>query len=378
MTATRIKKMMIDPDVRDAPLVRRLLRNRGMIPYEFVHASSIQNVASSLTQGKQILWITRSPGGTVKSCPATNPPYLCCRYTTIHAMTQCPFDCTYCILQDYLENPLITLYADQDKILEEILKIKNDEPHRFFRFGTGELADSLALDGLTGLSTDYIKFFNTQKNALIELKTKSIQIENLIGLNPKHTIISWSLNPPEIIKREELHAASLQERLEAARRCQDAGYLLGFHFDPILRFEGREGAYRDLVQSLFHAIDPDRIVWISLGSLRFPPALKDVMTKRFPGSAILYEEMVRGLDGKMRYLRPIRIELYRKVFGWIREHAPDVFVYFCMESPAVWDAVFGHHPGSNADLDYRFARSVWDRFGEEVEMDCPQPSFYIK
>jgi spore photoproduct lyase len=377
MMFTPIKKILIDPAVHETELAVRVLRNRGNIPFEIVHPSSIQNEASSLIQGKQLLWITRTPGGLVKPCPATRPPYLCCQYTTIHAMTQCPFDCTYCILQNYLENPLITLYADQDAIFQDIAAVQQSEPNRFFRFGTGELADSLALDFLTGLSGDYIRFFNSRKNALIELKTKSVQIENLFGLNPKHAVISWSLNPPSVIRKEELRAAPLHVRLQAARRCQDAGYLIGFHFDPLLLFEGWQSAYDDLIRQLFLVVDPGRIAWISLGSLRFPPALMDVMAKRFPKSGIFYEEMIRGLDGKMRYVRPLRMELYRAVSGLIRECAPDVFLYFCMESPAVWNAVFGMHPASNAELDFWFARSVWERFRNEVEMDKPERMVFL-
>lgn len=373
MTACRIKKILIDPDVKGQPLVERVIRNRGNIPYERIYPSDVH----SLTEGKRLLWITHTPTGSVKPCPATNPPYLCCRYTTIHAMTQCPFDCTYCILQGYCDNPVVTFHADQNKIFREIRKLQESEPGRFFRFGTGELADSLALDALTGLSADYIEFFNKRKNALIELKTKSVQIDNLIGLDPRHAVISWSLNPPSVVRHEELHAPSLQNRLEAARRCQDAGYLLGFHFDPILRFEGWKEAYYALVRDLFRQVDPGRIAWISLGSLRFPPALKDVIVKRFPGTSILYEEMIRGRDGKMRYVRPLRIELYRAVSGWIRECAPDVFLYFCMELPAVWDAVFGGHPASNPDLDFRFAQSIHTRFGAEVDMDRPDRSVYV-
>ena len=120
------------------------------------------------------------------------------------------------------------------------------------------------------------------------------------------------------------------------------------------------------------------MTWISLGTLRFPPALKDVIAKRFPGSRILYDEMIRGLDGKMRCVRPLRVELYQAVTGWIREQAPDVFLYFCMESPPVWDAVFEEHPESNADLDFRFARHIHDRFADEIDMDRPEHSNYTE
>lgn len=372
-----VQRIWIDPEVRDAPLTERVLRNRGDIPFDVVPHSAVRQAVSSLQKGKQLLWITRTPGGPVKPCPATNPPYLCCRYTTVHAMTQCPFDCTYCILQDYLDNPVITLHAEQDLIFREIRTLQQDEPKRFFRFGTGELADSLALDDLTGLSRDYLRFFNTRRNVLIEFKTKSGRIENLIGPDPKHAVISWSLNPPSIVRKEELRTTPLTARLDAARRCQDTGYLLGFHFDPLLVFEGWRNGYRALIRNLFERIDPDRIAWISLGSLRFPPALKDVVLKRFPGTSILYEEMIRGWDGKMRYPRPLRVELYRALAGRIREHAPDVFLYFCMESPSVWQSVLGGAPASNAEFDFRFAQSIHSRFGREVDMDQPDASAYI-
>jgi spore photoproduct lyase len=42
------------------------------------------------------------------------------------------------------------------------------------------------------------------------------------------------MNPQQVIDLDEHGTASLSERLLAARRCQNAGYRLGFHFDPIV------------------------------------------------------------------------------------------------------------------------------------------------
>ncbi len=46
-------------------------------------------------------------------------------------------------------------------------------------------------------------------------------------------------------RRDEHGTASLSERLLAARRCQDAGYRLGFHFDPIVEYPNWEDDYED-------------------------------------------------------------------------------------------------------------------------------------
>jgi hypothetical protein len=106
-------------------------------------------------------------------------------------------------------------------------------PERSFRIGTGELADSLALDPLTGLSRHLVPFFAARANATLELKTKTDNVGELLDLDPRgRVVVSWSVNAPAIVAAEEHGTASLAERLSAARRVQEAGYRLGFHFDP--------------------------------------------------------------------------------------------------------------------------------------------------
>jgi len=154
-------------------------------------------------------------------------------------------------------------------------------------------------------------------------------------------VIAWSLNPPTIIKTEEHKCSTLKQRLEAARKCSKAGYKLAFHFDPVILHEGWEKNYKAVVDKVFDYVHAGNIFWISLGVLRFTPAGKTAIQKRFPNTSIIYEEMVPCQDGKLRYLQPVRIDIYRKMVSWIRSHDKLVYVYLCMESPAVWERVFG-------------------------------------
>ena len=64
----------------------------------------------------------------------------------------------------------------------------------------------------------------------------------------------------------------------------------------------------------------------------------------------MYGEFVPGLDGKLRYFKPLRIELFRKVASWIRGHAPDVPVYLCMEDDEVWRKALGFTPAEKGGL----------------------------
>jgi spore photoproduct lyase len=52
----------------------------------------------------------------------------------------------------------------------------------------------------------------------------------------------------------------------------------------------------------------------------------------------------------MRYFKPLRINLYRKIIACIRDHAPDAGVYLCMEDDEVWRESLGFVPGDVGGL----------------------------
>ena len=85
--------------------------------------------------------------------------------------------------------------------------------------------------------------------------------------------------------------------------------------------------------------DPQRVVWISLGTFRYTPALKDRMQDRF----YLYGEFVPCRDGKFRYLQRRRAGMYSFLVDRIRSRI-DAPVYFCMESADIWKKTRGTGP----------------------------------
>jgi spore photoproduct lyase len=100
------------------------------------------------------------------------------------------------------------------------------------------------------------------------------------------------------------------------------------------------------------------VVWISLGGFRYPPKLKVIAEDRFPKSKVFLGELFPGRDGKFRYLKEIRVEMYRKITGWLREVDPNLFIYLCMESKEVWERVFGWAPLSSRHLSQLFERRI--------------------
>lgn len=367
MKEPKITRIVVDEKVADQELVERYQKNNPDATVTRIELTEEHKEAmfrQEATPAKREILLTEKQGHTVKQCPGTDRTYRCCNYHVINQTSNCPIDCTYCILQFYLNNPVTTVYANSEKLLTEVKEKIATQPKRFFRIGTGELSDSLAFDSSSEFSRDIVNYFADLDNVLLELKTKSNRIENLLNLDHKgHTVVSWSVNPQVIIDAEEHKAASLQERLAAMAKVQEAGYKIGFHFDPLLFHEGWKQTYPELIKQLFQVVDPANVTWISIGSLRFPPEMKDKVLEKFPKSKIMFAELIRGMDGKMRYPKPLRLDMYRTVYDALHQYgSEDLFIYFCMESAEIWERVMGWSPDHNEHLDYLFAESLYRRF----------------
>jgi spore photoproduct lyase len=307
--------------------------------------SAVSEACAGSDRGTTLV-LMHYPGTFLKACQGSGAE-MCCNYHIASHAWNCHLECSYCILQSYLKSNALYVFTNIEDLLAETERTLLRDPDKIFRIGTGELADSLVLDHITAYSRRLIPFFASSANGILELKTKSDQIGNLENLSHGgHTIISWSLNSRSISRSEERKAATIDERLVAAAQCRKWGYRLGFHFDPIVYYEDWERGYREVVRDLFAAVSPDAIAWISLGALRFTPHLRDHIRERHPDSRLPYGEFVPGHHGKLRYFRPIREDIYRKMISWIREQSPRVTVYLCMENRLVWENCCPHGPRS--------------------------------
>ena len=89
------------------------------------------------------------------------------------------------------------------------------------------------------------------------------------------------------------------------------------------------------------------------------PDLKPIIQERFPKSKIVYEEFIVAEDGKMRYLKQLRVHIYKTLYKYIRKYSKDVTVYLCMEREDVWESVFGFKNFSNKKLIQLLDKSVF-------------------
>ncbi|MFP4384828.1 MAG: radical SAM protein [Spirochaetia bacterium] len=292
------------------------------------------------------LLITTSKGRVLSRCPGSKG-HQCCNYLTVDLYIGCGIGCTYCAMRGYLNFAPQTVQVDTENGIKTLRKTALKHSSRVIRVGSGEVGDSLLFDPIFRLNEDYITGVSDLRNVFFETKSKTAFVDHLLKIPGKgNAVIGFSLNPSAIIKKEEGLSASLEERLEAAAKANNAGYLVSFHFDPVISGPDWREAYRNVVEGIRALqLPPEKIAWISLGTFRYTKRLKEAMDTR----PYLMDEFIPCRDGKYRYLQKIRLEIYREMIENLRQ-ATNAPVYLCMESDAVWRKLYGSIPGEIPDM----------------------------
>ncbi len=245
----------------------------------------------------------------------------------------CPYDCQYCYLAGtpgVKYSPTVKIFLNLQGILNQIDKVASQltESTAFY---LGKLQDGLALDPLTGYCRIMIPFFARHKLARLILLTKSANVENLLDLNHQgRTILSWSLNPPEICRDFEKNVPSYEERIAAMQKCADAGYPLRAVIMPIIPITGWQNIYTNFLKTFLTTVPLERI---TLGQIcSYSGALR--LTERKLGKINPISdqlEKTKSNDGRFRFPLILRIEIYKHLTDTIRRFKPELQVSLCME-----------------------------------------------
>ncbi len=337
---SNIKGIFIDNQVKRSPITNNVSKNAGSIPIIYGDFSSLDD--RELKKG--YVYLVKYKGRFFKKCPGTKF-YNCCGYKIIHIGEGCPLNCSYCILKAYFSHNSIKVWANIEDLYMELDKVFSNR-EKFFRVGTGEFTDSLAIEYLTNYSKYLIEFLSQFKNVILELKTKVVDLSWIDAVkDPRLVLPAWSLNGIDVPLKEEMSTAPLEERLKAAKICAEMGFRVCLHFDPIIYYPGWERGYKETIEMIFDYIKPKDIAYLSLGSFRGMPYLFKFIEENWPDSDYIYfGEFIKGIDGKLRLFRPIRIKQFRFMVNLLRKYGVDKQIYFCMESDEVWRACLGYTP----------------------------------
>jgi len=281
-------------------------------------------------------------------CPVASPRTLCCNLQTLDAVDNCGYGCSYCSIQSFFDGKQISF----DKGFADKLKNLELDAEKIYHIGTGQSSDSLMWGNSHGVLDAVIDFAWANPNVILELKTKSANVSHLLRANaPKNIICTWSLNTPTLIHYEEHGTASLDKRLDAARKVADAGYLVGFHFHPIVHYDQWQQDYALVVERLSTLFKPQEVALVSMGTLTYIKSVIREIRKRAIPTQILKMPMV-DTNGKQSYPDEIKLSLFSHVYNSFPESwKTEVFFYLCMENHSLWKPVFGYEYASNSEFE---------------------------
>ncbi|MEM9424003.1 MAG: spore photoproduct lyase family protein [Spirochaetota bacterium] len=196
--------------------------------------------------GKNAAW--ESAGERILGlCPVASVKTRCCNLLTLDAIQQCGFGCSYCAIQHFYDEKSIQVHGDFAQKLERLRL----DPERWYHIGTGQSSDSLLWTEELGVLEPLIAFAERYPRVILELKSKSANVQNLLRRElPANMLFTWSLNPDSFVQHEELLTAPLDARLRSARALADRGAKVGFHFHPIVRYQGWKTEYAALASRL--------------------------------------------------------------------------------------------------------------------------------
>jgi len=251
----------------------------------------------------------------------------------------CYYGCKYCYLagtKTVWHSPTVKIFLNLDEMIEKMDKTaaQLSAPTAFY---LGKLQDGLALDPLTGYSRMLVPFFAKHEFARQVILTKSVDVEALLTLDHRgHTILSWSVNPPEIVSRFEENTPQIEERISAMKRCAEMGYPVRAVMMPIIPVPGWLEIYPAFVKSLLSEVNLSRL---TLGSICIYDNARNLMDMRLGRDNAIskgLQDKSIGADGRQRYPAILRIKLYRQIIRIVRALRLDLEIALCLEEPGVW------------------------------------------
>ncbi|MFQ6098374.1 MAG: spore photoproduct lyase family protein [Armatimonadota bacterium] len=261
----------------------------------------------------------------------------------LHTINGCPFRCHYCSFGGV--NRVLANIGEYCRHLDEWTAVAPQQ--RLYKWDNQ--TDVNCFEPEYGASKALVEWFAGREGKYLEIYAgKSDNVDHLLGLDHRgHTIIQWSIGGRTQCDLFEPRTASMEERIEAVRKCQQAGYICRYRFSPIIPVENWREEYRELIDLIYQRTHPDVISLCAFGWMDLDDA------RRCLDFSILDEEMVAAMEAAAPFVRergytagggrPLpheaRYVVFRFIIEEIRKHTDKTAVALCLETEEMWQAL---------------------------------------
>ena len=244
-------------------------------------------------------------------------------------MLNCIYDCEYCFLQGKHMSAHYLLFINYEDFFLEIkkkLKINNSQKNYFF---SGYDCDSLALDGITGFVDYFLPIFKKNKNAVLEIRTKSIQINKILKYKSfNNCVIAFSFTPEEVSKVTEIGVPTVSSRIAMMEKLSKAGWKIGLRLDPLIYHNNYKSNYKKLINKIFYNIGNESFHSVSVGAMRFPKSIYNKIERLYPDSTLLASAL-ESKKGMVSYHKNIEKEMIQYCRSYLAKYLPVEKIFQC-------------------------------------------------
>jgi len=272
-------------------------------------------------------------GSQLNGKVAMNPDMICRPAWRLHTMLGCPHHCVYCHF-----GQIVPIYVNMREYGRHLARLIEANPWQK-TFLYDDAAEALFPEPELGAVEEMVRCCQLFQDRYLVIHTKSANVDFLESLDHQgRCIMTWSMTSKAQSELTERGAATMDERVEAARRCASWGYPVRVKFKPIVPFRNWRDEAREMIRKTM-AVKLDNvsvftIAWMDVDELKacFSPEMLDPDLLREAEEA--KEEMTS------RSVRPyphrVRAEIYRFYVHEIRKYDQDVPITLCTEALDLW------------------------------------------
>lgn len=268
----------------------------------------------------------------------------------IHTICGCHFRCAYCSLG----NPIIVMMNIEELIDRLDETIANAPGQTLYQYDNG--TDTVCFEQEYGGSRLLIEYFAKRENEYLELYVgKSDNVDYLLDIDHRgHTVCCWSVSGETQSREFEWKTASMRERIESSRLCQETGYHVRFRLSPIIPVRNWQDENRELIELIFAETQPDVITFETLRFMNYDainssfdtslldPEFLSVM-KEFKG-----QEHLQGCEIPHEY----REKVYRFIIDELERVSPETPYALCRAHRVMWETLEDDFARHGQDPDY--------------------------
>lgn len=253
----------------------------------------------------------------------------------IHFQAGCLHRCAYCGL-----GGILATMVNVEEYLLHLGKLIERHPWQL-TYLLEDDADVPCLEPELGCLGPIIEYFGTLQDRYLVIHTKSWNVDWMLPLKHQgNTIIVWSLAGPTQSEVLEPKTGTTEERIEAARKCQEAGYTVRYKFKPIIPVRGwREDAARTVEMALTRT-NPDVIslccfMWMDCAEMVRRLGRDRIDPEFLAAAEASAEEM--GTTVTRPFPEVMRAKIYDFYLKEIRKWNREVPVSLSTESWEMWE-----------------------------------------